>query len=100
MITTLDEEVEITIDDTDYKVFFTVEASCSVSHESYEHFGFKGRNEVEDIEFELEEIKGVAYAETPEDLIVLNKRLEMKIRAELHEWISNHCDELERKVEF
>lgn len=96
----LEKDIELAIDDIDYKVVFTVEASCSVSYESYEHFGFKGRQAIKDFDFELNEILGVSLVETPDELIKLDSKLERKIRSELHEWISNNSDVLEGEVEF
>lgn len=83
----------VQIGNCEFEIEMEIDHHASRSRESYEHFGFRGSNEVVEHEFSLDNV----IATENGDQVVEAGLLE-KIEGEAEEWIADHHVELAEAV--
>jgi hypothetical protein len=81
------------IGDREFEVEMEIDHHCSRSRESYEHFGFRGSNEVVEHEFNLENVIATEDGDEVTDPALLEQ-----IKGEAEEWLAAHDEALAEAV--
>lgn len=81
------------IGDCEFEVEMEIDHHSCKGRESYEHFGFRGSNEVIEHEFSLDNFIATANGDE-----VVDPRLLEQIKGEAEDWIVEHDEELAEAV--
>lgn len=96
MIEIITRTEAFTIQDKEYNITFSIEASIKLGRENHEIWGAKTSETSKEVDFELQELLEVEDESKNE--IKITKDLEKQIRPLLHDWISENCDVLQNEV--